>query len=261
MHKSPRVGRFSSLDGVERYFSAVEAEWPKRNVGNLRFQLRHLFHDVSLSGARVLDVGAGDGLYSFYAAAAGAQRVVALEPEADGSSEHVQDRFESLRGRLGYDSVERRSETFQDFDADDELFDVVFMRASINHLDERATSVLHHDAEARAVYRELLAKVADMSADGAKLVVADCTRHNLFARIGVRNPLQPTVEWHKHQAPETWAALLEEVGFVEPSVRWNSLNSLRGPGRALMGNRFANWFTLGAFCLTMTFRQPAMVTA
>jgi len=255
------VGRFSRLDTVEGYYSAVETEWPKRNVGNLRFHLDHLFDGVELSGARVLDVGAGDGLYSFYTAAKGADRVVALEPEADGSTAGVREHFENLGGRLGYGTVELFPDTFHEFDPGDERFDVLFMRASINHLDERATSALHRDDAARQVYLDLLAKLAGMSAEGAKLIVADCTRHNLFARLGVRNPLQPTVEWDKHQAPETWVDLLEEVGFGEPRVRWGSLNSLRGPGRALMGNRFANWLTLGAFCLTMTFRQPAIVTA
>lgn len=261
MHKSGAVGRLSRLDGVERYFSAVEAEWPERNVGNLRFYLDHLFDGVRLAGARVLDVGAGDGRYSFYAAAAGADRVVALEPEWDGSRERVRDRFDSLGDRLGFGSVEFRSESFQDFEPGDESFDVVLMHASINHLDEQATSALHHDDAARRVYQGLFGKLARMSADGAKLVVADCSRHNLFARLGLTNPLQPTIEWHKHQAPETWVDLLEEVGFAEPRVRWSSLNTLRGPGRAVLGNRFANWLTLSAFCLTMTFRQPAMVTA
>ena len=129
------MGRFSRLDTVEGYYSAVETEWPKRNVGNLRFHLDHLFDGVELSGARVLDVGAGDGLYSFYTAAKGADRVVALEPEADGSTAGVRKHFESLGGRLGFGTVELSPDSFHEFDPGDERFDVLFMRASINHLD------------------------------------------------------------------------------------------------------------------------------
>src|SRR3954449_9617938 len=69
----------------ERYFDLAEAEWPVRRAGNLRFYVDYLFEGVDLRGARVLDIGAGGGRYSFYAAAAGAARVVALEPEAAGS--------------------------------------------------------------------------------------------------------------------------------------------------------------------------------
>jgi SAM-dependent methyltransferase len=261
MHKSAQVARFPGTDGLERFYAAVEAEWPERNVGNLRFYVDHLFDGVPLHGARMLDVGAGSGVYSFYAAAAGARRVVALEPEAEGSRTRVRERLRALGDRLGHDCVELRGESFQEFDARDERFDVILMHSSINHLDERATTALHVDPEARAVYRDLLAKLARMSEDGARLIVVDCTRRNLFARGPIANPFQPTIEWHKHQAPELWMELLEEVGFGEPRLRWSSLNTLRGPGRLVMGNRFANWFTLGAFCLTMTFHEAAIVRA
>jgi SAM-dependent methyltransferase len=239
----------------DRYFDLAEAEWPVRRPGNLRFYLDYLFEGVDLQGARVLDIGAGGGRYSFYAAASGAARVVALEPEAAGSDTGVASRFEQVRDRLGVDSVELRQETLQEFHPGDELFDVLFMHASINHLDEPATMLLHRDEGARQVYRELFAKLAGMGADGAKLVASDVSRHNLFAKLPVRNPLQPTIEWEKHQPPETWIGLLREAGFTEPRVRWSTANSLRRPGRVLLGNRMAAWLTDGGFCLTMTLRR------
>jgi SAM-dependent methyltransferase len=239
----------------ERYFSAAEAEWPVHRGGNLRFYLDYLFDGVDLDGARVLDIGAGGGRYSFYAAAAGAAHVVALEPEAAGSDAGVTAQFERFRERIGVDSVELRHEPLQEFDPGDERFDVLFMHASINHLDEPATTRLHEDQAARQTYRELFARLAGMGADGAKLVASDASRHNLFAKLPVRNPLQPTIEWEKHQPPETWIELLAEAGFTQPRVRWSTPNSLRRPGRVVLGNRLAAWFTEGAFCLTMTLRR------
>jgi SAM-dependent methyltransferase len=245
------------VDAVERYLSVVEAEWPGRNVGNLRFYLEYLFDGVPLAGRRVLDIGAGDGVYSFYAAAAGAERVTALEPEAAGSTPGVSRRFARVAEALGLDSVELRGETFQDFDPGDDRFDVLFLHASINHLDEPATMALHRDPAARETYRSLFSKLAAMAAPGAQLVASDAARSNLFGRLGLRNPLQPSIEWDKHQQPETWAGLLEDAGFSDPRIRWSSLNTLRRPGRRLLGNRRAAWVLDSAFCLTMTKRGPA----
>jgi SAM-dependent methyltransferase len=239
----------------DRYLSMAEAEWPVQRAGNLRFYMDYLFDGVELAGARVLDIGAGSGRYSFFAAAAGAKHVVALEPEAAGSDTEVTSQFEQVRECLGIDSVELRHETLQDFDPGDERFDVLFMHASINHLDEPATMRLHWDEGARRSYRELFARLAAVAADGATLVATDVTRHNLFARLPVKNPLQPTIEWEKHQAPETWVGLLREAGFTDPRVRWSTSNSLRRPGRALLGNRVGAWLGEGAFCLTMTLRR------
>lgn len=247
-----------STDGVEAYFTHLQTEAPERNLGNLRFYLDYLFDGVVLEGRRVLDLGAGDGTFAFYAAAAGAERVVALEPEAAGARPGVVERFERRADRFGLDSVTLVSETLQEF-TPDEWFDVVFLHSSINHLDEAACMVLHEDEGARQAYRELFEKLAGMSGDGARLIAADAGRRNLFARLPVKNPIQPGIEWEKHQPPQLWVQLLGEAGFVEPRIRWTSFNSLRKPGRVLLGNAVGAWLTLGAFCLTMTRaeRRPA----
>ena len=51
----------------------------------LQIYLSSLFADIDLRGKRVIDIGGGTGLYSFYAAACGgARNVVCLEPEVHG---------------------------------------------------------------------------------------------------------------------------------------------------------------------------------
>lgn len=74
----------TQADAINRYFDAVETTG--RNVGNLRYYLHSLFRGVDVRARSVLDIGAGDGLLSFYAASAGASSVVSLEPEAAGSA-------------------------------------------------------------------------------------------------------------------------------------------------------------------------------
>lgn len=243
-------------EGLERYFSVMESEWPDVDAGNLRFYLDYLFDGVDLEGATVLDIGAGDGRYSFYAAAAGARKVVALEPEMEGSTAGVRDQFRRVAGVLAVESVELHTETFQDFDPGEERFDVLFLHAVVNHLDERACMELHTDEGARETFRELFRRLAGMAADGARLILVDVSRRNLFAGLPVRNPVEPDIEWEKHQPPGRWARLLEDAGFADTKISWNSFNSLRRPGRALLGNPVAAWFLTSGFRLTAV-KPPA----
>ena len=78
-----------------------------------------------------------------------------------------------------------------------------------------------------------------------------CSRRNFFALVGIRNPVAPDIEWHKHQAPEVWAELLGGAGFSKPRTRWSSFYQLRRPGRSLLGHRLAAYFLQSHFCLTM----------
>jgi SAM-dependent methyltransferase len=233
---------------VDDYFRLMAEKG--RSPGNLRFHVGFLFDGVDVPGKTVLDVGAGDGTYSFYVASAGAAKVVALEPEGTGSRAGVRQAFARTAARLGLDHVEFVPATLQEYEARERRFDVLLLNSSINHLDEDACTRLHHDPEAREVYLGLLRKLAGMAAPGAKLVAVDCSRRNLFARLG-RNPIAPTIEWEKHQPPELWAELLGQVGFENPRIRWHSFNTFRSVGRLLLGNRVAAYLTTSVFCLTM----------
>jgi SAM-dependent methyltransferase len=241
-----------STGPLDRYFAVMAANG--RNPGNLRFELATTFDGIAFENRSVLDIGAGIGVTSLFAASAGATRVVSLEPEGDGSEIGNRDTFEAARARLELEQVILRPETIQEFEPAREQFDVLISRASINHMDETACVRLRDDADARKLYLEIFTKLAAFCAPGADLVVKDAMPHNLFGRLGLKNPLMPTLEWEKHQTPELWIDLLAQVGFREPRVRWTTLNTLRGPGQKLFGNRFFSYLTLSTFVLTM--RHP-----
>ena len=69
---------------LDAYYATMESELG-RNPGNLRSDNEKTFDGIEFAGRSLLDIGAGAGIVSSYAACMGASRVVALEPEAAGS--------------------------------------------------------------------------------------------------------------------------------------------------------------------------------
>jgi SAM-dependent methyltransferase len=220
---------------------------PKR----LQFKMNRLFRDIDFHGKRVLDIGAGAGLYTFYAACQGAKEVVSIEPEADGSTTGVTEKFYFLQRQLGLENVTHKAATLQDFEADGRVFDVIMLYDSINHLDENACIHLLEDQESWNIYKNLCSKIFHMAGPGAKIIACDCGRNNFFDKINITNPFAPSIEWHKHQNPETWVRLLAGAGFTNPIVRWHPPNILGALGDSLLGNSAAAYFFTSHFQLNM----------
>ena len=213
-----------------------------------RALMESLFRGIDFTGKRVLDIGGGDGVYSFYAAAMGARDVVCLEPEAAGSIGGELSMFDRLRAEMPELPVTLVRRTVADF-RDEEGFDVVAMIASINHLDEHACTRLPHDRAAREAYLKAFSHIAALTRPGGRVVIADATRYNFFAMLGMKNPLCPTIEWDKHQPPAVWAELLREAGFANPRVSWEPLYSLGSTVQVLLSNQVAAWFLQSCFLL------------
>ncbi len=237
-----------------RYFrAAIELQlFPSER--RLRRSLRAVFQDRPLRGENVLDIGGGRGLLSMYAGAAGARRVVCLEPEADGSMSGSMSNAETFRRHLGVENVEIVRHTLQEYEPGPMKFDVIVLHKSINHLDEEACIRMLEDASAWGAYRAIAARIANLASQGATLIVCDCGRSNLFSLLGLWNPLAPSIEWHKHQNPPTWIRLFAEEGFGAPSVHWTTSTVLGVVGQALMTNRIAAFLTTSRFRLSMQYR-------
>ena len=160
-------------------------------------------------------------------------------------------KFRKLGGILGYDQVRFEPVTFQAFEPAGKQFDIILLHNSINHLDETACINLLDDEVSQAIYMDMFSKLSSLASSGATLIVCDCSRHNFFVLLRIKNPFAPTIEWHKHQVPEVWVHLLGQVGFVNPRIRWTAFNTLRSPGRVLLGHRLLSYFLRSDFRFTM----------
>lgn len=205
-----------------------------------------VYRHVDLKGARVLDIGCGVGTLAFAAAALGAETVIGLEPEMDGSTEGVVKTGMRLSEDLKMNNVDLRECALEDFSFEEGPFDVIVMYNVINHLDENACIHLQEDPAAREKYRVLLTDLFERIRPGGTLIVADCARHNLFADLNVKNPMAPTIEWEEHQDPTVWVELLSECGFHKGQIWWNPLYRLRVLG-PLIRNKVGAYLTNSHF--------------
>lgn len=205
------------------------------------------FGGLPLSGCGVLDVGAGSGPLSLWAALHGASQVTSLEPEEAGSTAGASEVLRELIEDLGLrERMDIRYMRLEDLSAP-ASFDVAILYNVINHLNEPAVERLHHDATAAVAYRSLLAHLRQLVVDGATVIVADCARNNFWNRLGLRAPLARNIEWEKHQQPETWVSILTGAGFKLQDLRWSPLY----PFGRLTGNRPVQYFTASHFVLRL----------
>lgn len=240
---------------LEKFYQSAINNKLYTNRTRLINYLQYIFGDNALSGKNVLDIGGGSGLLTIFAATLGAD-ATCLEPEFDGSSNGMIESFYRLRKDLHFVSgrAELRKTTFQDFNPD-QVYNIIVLANSVNHLDEDATKNISRDKIARVRFIEMFRKMYFMTEPGGRLIITDCDRRNFFNDLGMKSPFMPTIEWEKHQSPYSWLALLSEVGFSEPSIKWSSPNSLGWLGRLLFSNRLVAYFLFSHFRLEV--KRPA----
>lgn len=237
----------------EDYFSLILEKRGARAEMRLRHLMAFLYHHIDFTGKTVLDIGGGTGVHSFYALARGAAHSVVVEPEGDGGHSDMVSTFETLRKTFGNPSVDLICDTFQNYMPPSEGFDIVLVQDAINHFDEPACITLRQSDESRAVYAAIFSKIARVLRPGGYLVLSDCSSRNLFPLLGLRNPFDQAIEWHKHQPPTVWTELATAYGLQRLDLRWSSPARFGDLGQILFGNALASWFFTSHF--VMTFRK------
>ena len=175
-----------------------------------------LSKNINLKNKKVLDVGGGSGLISYFSFSQGADKVINLEPFSSGSREH-----KKIKSNL----VELVEKSFQDFESKDK-FDVIFFHDSINHIDENKFLDLHVNQENYDHYVKLISKINSICSKNCDIIVSDCSRYNFFQFLGLRSPFAPSIGWKYHQSTKIVNKLFNDAGFEKISVRWSPLKRL-----------------------------------
>ena len=224
------------------------------NVSRLLHHVHYILGDVH-GVERGLDIGGGQGILSFYLATHGANSVVCVEPEGEGSTEGVTGIFGQLRQDLpNGDRVHLAQTTFQEYDPGDSTFDYIVTGNAINHLNEPACIDLKTNKNSYDTYIGYFKRIYDMLSSGGRFVATDCSRYSLYPQLGLKNPFMPAIEWEKHQSPYQWRDMLLEVGFVDADIKWTAFNALGAFGRLIMNNPVVSYLTVSHFRLCV--RKP-----
>lgn len=231
----------------DAYFVYARRTLGERRESRLRHQMAFLYDGISFTGKRVLDIGGGAGYHTFFAAASGAETVLTIEPEGDGGHDAMHATYNQWRLALGAENTQLENTTIQNFSEGKDIYDIILIQDAINHFDEPACVDLRRSAASRSVYAAIFRSISALLALGGVLVMSDCSSLNLFPLLGLRNPIDPAIEWHKHQPPEVWIDIAEEAGLKYQSLRWSSPARFGSLGVTLLGN------PLGAFLFTSHF--------
>ena len=167
----------------EKYFQFIEDNklYDSDKIKNLPFYLSDvLFKNVELKNKIVLDIGAGNGVYSFYALAKGAKKLICIEPEFEGSRSNYISSLEKFRKFLNKDNnVIISTKTFQEFQSNIK-FDVVLMHYSINHIDEENCTILESSRKAQKIYNNYFEKIYNSMSLNSDLIITDVSKYNFL---------------------------------------------------------------------------------
>ena len=239
---------------IKKYYNVMKNHLTDRAIDRLRHQMDFQYKSIKFDGLRVLDIGGGNGIHSFYAAASGASEILIIEPEDDGSTAGVLAQFDVWKKELGDPNVQLLKATVQDYEHSGQPFDLIIIQDAINHLDEEACVKLRHDKKSRKNFERIFSKLASVSHSGTILHFSDCSSRNFYPAMGMKNPFDPGIEWEKHQPPHVWINMLQKVGFQLIEKRWSTPTRLGGLGKLASGSSLLAYFFTSHFVVTMKMK-------
>ncbi|MBN1574131.1 MAG: class I SAM-dependent methyltransferase [Deltaproteobacteria bacterium] len=239
---------------LELFKELINSDYKTRTLNSyadVQYRMNKILKDIGFVDKEILDIGCGKGLASIYLALNGAKNVIGIEPMLEGSSENSLYTFEKNIKEMELANCKAENATFQDFSAKPESFDIILSINSINHLNETLCAMIHNNEKAREYYLSQMKKAYGLIRPGGVFIIADCSCHNLFSqlsKIGIRNPMAPSIDWSIHQSPKTWHKVLLSAGFSKSSHWWHVPYRLSGFER-LLSNPTAAWLTTSYFVI------------
>ena len=106
---------------------AVSQQLGYRSYERYKARSKFLFDGISLSGKRMLEIGCGRGAFCIWAALQGANYVLGIEPEADGSTSGSSNKFNDLIRQCGLENTELKNCYLHELPIPEKKYDVILL--------------------------------------------------------------------------------------------------------------------------------------
>ena len=214
----------------------------RRPYGYHFYFKNYIFKNIDLNNKKILDIGGGNGLASFFALSSSLScKAWVVDPIAEGSNQLMFEQFNSMKRKYDTERIVFHRD-FIDTLLEPELFDIILMHNTINHIGEDILTDINEDETAYNEYKNRLKTILDRLRPGGKLIIADCGRYNFIGNLGLKNPLAPSIDWKLHCEPSIWKSIIEEIGFKHSSTRWTARRETGVFGKIFLANRLCSYF-------------------
>tara|TARA_B100001059_G_scaffold102681_1_gene102424 strand:+ start:4929 stop:5654 length:726 start_codon:yes stop_codon:yes gene_type:complete len=189
--------------------------------------LNWCFKNIDFNDQNVLDIGGGNGIFSYYSKFKGAKEVVNLEPFSDGST-FFDFSNQKINSQL---EIHVKKITLQEFKTN-EKFGIIILHDSINHLDESLFENIHKSEKDYKDYQKIIDKIISLLSPNGQILVTDCSRRNFWGDLGLKSPFAPSIEWNLHQSPKLIQSFFknDKFSFI---LRWSPFKRLGSLGKII----------------------------
>ena len=218
-----------------------EAGIPRSNGFEFYFK-NYIFKNINLNNKKILDIGGGNGIASFYALSASPNcKAWVVDPIVEGSNTLMINQFNNLSKNFDSNQIYFHKDFINTLQEPKE-FDIVVMHNSINHIGEDIIKDVKTNHKSYDKYINRIKEILERLSKKGILIITDCGRRNFFGDLGFKNPLAPSIEWETHCEPDLWRTMIERIGLYHIKTEWTSRREFGYFGKILFANRLCSFF-------------------
>ena len=231
---------------INKFDKKLKESGLKRTFGYHFYFKNYIFDKINLKNKKLLDLGGGNGLASFFAYNEEKTcKCTIVDPFADGSHKQMSLQFEKLSNF--FDNAVALHNDYIDTLPENIKFDLILMHNSINHIGEDIISDMDTNKKSQDEYSRRLSQILERANSNAIIIVADCSSDNFWNDLRIKNFFAPTIDWNLHKPPYVWQNLIENFGFKHISTKWTARRELLSFGKILLSNFYASYMINSSF--------------